>query len=113
MPNRLPSQLRARTKIVATVGPACERAEQLAALVERGVDRLPPQHGPRRRPHEHSETLATIRRVSQESKPADRHAGRSGGPKIRLGELPGDMVDCAPDAEFRFVRGESSSGPTN
>ena len=27
------SQLRARTKIIATVGPACEKPEQLADLV--------------------------------------------------------------------------------
>jgi pyruvate kinase len=33
------------------------------------------------------------------------------GPKIRLGELPGGMIDCAADAEFRFVRGTQSHEP--
>ena len=33
------------------------------------------------------------------------------GPKIRLGELPGDLIDCEPDAEFRFIRGDVSAHP--
>lgn len=100
--------LSCRTKVVATVGPACRREEQLAELVEAGVDvfRLNAAHGELA---EHDICLKSIRRVSQ-------RAGRPvavlvdlAGPKIRLGELPGGAVDCPLGGTFRFVRGETAT----
>src|SRR5690606_7750058 len=61
-----PLRQRARTKIVATVGPASRSREMLAALVDAGVDvfRLNMAHGDRR---EHAQAVADIRQVSREA----------------------------------------------
>jgi pyruvate kinase len=96
-----------RTKIVATVGPACRDEAGLRSLIEAGVDvfRLNMAHGSE---EEHGETLARIHALSAA-------AGRSvgvlvdlAGPKIRLGELPGGAVECVEGAIVRFVRGSES-----
>jgi pyruvate kinase len=99
-----------RTKIVATVGPACREESMLRGLVDAGVDvfRLNMAHGSI---DEHQESLNRIRRVSAE---AGRPVGvlvDLAGPKIRLGELPGGAVECQPGAEIRFVRGSDSGSP--
>ena len=76
--------LPARTKIVATVGPACSEVKQLEALVRAGVDvfRLNMAHGN----HEsHGQMIRRIRKISDEF---DRPLGvlvDLSGPKIRLG----------------------------
>jgi pyruvate kinase len=105
-----PLRQRARTKIVATVGPATQSRQMLARLVAAGVDvfRLNMAHGDRT---QHSQTFADIRTASSE-------AGRPvailidlAGPKIRLGELHQDPTFCEEGAEFRFIRGDRANGP--
>jgi pyruvate kinase len=56
---------RSRTKIVATVGPACRSPEMLAELVMAGVDvfRLNMAHAD---PDERTESLERIRQISRE-----------------------------------------------
>ena len=105
MNNCLQLQRRARTKIIATVGPACEQPEQLAALVDAGADvfRLNMAHGGQ---SEQAQRLGAIRRLSQELRWPIGVLVDLSGPKIRLGPLPGDMIECAAGAEFRFVRGD-------
>lgn len=100
---------KARTKIVATVGPACESAERLAQLVSAGVDvfRLNTAHGD---VAEHTARVEAIRAVSRLLNQPIGILVDLGGPKIRLGDLPGDVLDCPLDAEFRFVRGVSARG---
>jgi pyruvate kinase len=95
---------RARTKIIATIGPACRSVEQLTELVRAGADlfRLNMAHAG---PEVQSETLAMIRQTSRELGQPIAVMVDLAGPKIRLGELPGDAIDCELDAEFRFVRG--------
>ena len=58
---------RARTKIIATIGPACRTGEQMAELVRAGADvlRLNMAHATRQ---EHAETLAAIRETSRDFK---------------------------------------------
>ena len=93
-----------RTKIVATVGPACRSEEGLRGLVQAGVDvfRLNMAHGS---VGEHEETLARIRRVADElGRPVGVLVDLA-GPKIRLGELPGGQVECVEGTRVRFVRG--------
>lgn len=99
---------RARTKIVATVGPACFSLQQLSKLISTGVDvfRINMAHGDTT---QHDEVLANIRAASKE---LDRPVGvlvDLAGPKIRLGQLVEDPVSCELDAEFTFVRGADSS----
>jgi len=96
-----------RTKVVATVGPACREEPVLRGLVDAGVDvfRLNMAHGSI---PEHQETLDRIRRVSDA---AGRPIGvlvDLAGPKIRLGELPDGAVECVEGQTIRFVRGAVS-----
>jgi pyruvate kinase len=99
-----------RTKIVATIGPACREEAGLRGLVDAGVDvfRLNMAHGSI---EEHQETLERVRRVAEGS-------GRSigvlvdlAGPKIRLGEIPGGSLECVEGAVFKFIRGTESGKP--
>lgn len=107
---RYQEQRLARTKIVATVGPASATREMLADLVLAGVDvfRLNFAHGA----HEWlSEIVATIRAISREQRRPVGILGDLSGPKIRLGMLPGDSVTCAEGAEFTFIRGMETTSP--
>jgi pyruvate kinase len=101
---------RARTKIVATVGPASRSEEQIRALIQAGVDvfRLNMAHGDL---DSHKEVLERIRRVSEEIGDPVAVLVDLAGPKIRLGELPGGQIDCPNGATFRFVRGEIATQP--
>ena len=95
----------ARTKIVATLGPASSAPDQLAALVDAGVDvfRLNMAHA---EPEEQQEHVDNIRALSQQlGRPIGILADLA-GPKIRLGELPGDSVECERDAELSFITGD-------
>lgn len=105
-----PSANEACTKIVATVGPACSRREQLVELINAGVDvfRINTAHGTR---EQHTETLANIRAASQESGFEAAVLLDLSGPKIRLGKLPADMLICDVGMKLRFIRGETSSKP--
>jgi pyruvate kinase len=98
------------TKIVATIGPASRSVEVLRQLIAGGVDvfRLNFSHGTH---DEHSAVLAEIRRLSRE---AGRHVAVLQdlcGPKMRLGPIPGDMVDCTLGEEFTLTSESSSNQP--
>lgn len=103
---------RARTKIVATIGPACRGVDKLANLVRAGVDvfRINSAHGTR---EDREAILAEVRT-------AEAQIGRPvgvlldlAGPKIRLGELFQDPTVCENGAEFRFIRGKTTTSPTD
>ena len=98
----------ARTKIIATVGPACESREALRDLIQRGVDifRLNFAHGS----HEWlSGIVANVRSLSEELDQPVGLLGDLSGPKIRLGKLPGDSVSCPDGSTFTFVRGREAA----
>lgn len=105
-----PANLRARTKIVATVGPACRAPEMLRQLVTAGVDvfRLNMAHGSL---DEHTAMLQEIRRISVELAHPLAVLADLAGPKIRLGELVGGQVECQAGAVVRFVRGDVAAAP--
>src|SRR4051812_31386011 len=88
-----------RTKIVATVGPASRAPAVLRAMVEAGVDvfRINFSHGTQ---EEHSQTLASVRRVAEESGRVIAVLQDLGGPKMRLGRIPGDVIECRLGDEF-------------
>src|SRR5436305_12930320 len=88
-----------RTKIVATIGPASRTPAVLRQLIEADVNvfRLNFSHGTH---DEHSAVLQNIRTLSRE---AGRHVGILQdlcGPKMRLGPIPGDLVECPLGEEF-------------
>jgi pyruvate kinase len=108
-PSPAPLSSEARTKIVATVGPACRSEDQLAELATAGVDvfRLNMAHGG---PKEQSEVVVSIRNVS---KKLNRPIGilvDLAGPKMRLGELPGGQRELRDGDPVRFVRGDQARG---
>ncbi len=99
---------KARTKIVATVGPACDQPEQLAQLVRSGANvfRLNMAHG---EPEQLQVIVDRIRQLSEEVNEPIAILADLAGPKFRLGDLEGGEMHCARDAEFSFVQGESTS----
>jgi pyruvate kinase len=95
-----------RTKIVATVGPACGSVKMLQSLIVGGVDvfRINTAHGTR---EEHQTTMDSIRQASNaENQPIGVLVDLA-GPKIRLGLLLEDPTTCGLDDEFRFIRGDA------
>lgn len=99
-----------RTKIVATIGPASRTPKILRMLIDAGVRlfRLNFSHGSH---EEHSTLVTSIRAVA---KTAGRHVGILQdlcGPKIRLGEIPGDLVECPLGEEFVLVSKKTSDNP--
>jgi pyruvate kinase len=94
------------TKIVATIGPSCERPEEIDALIAAGVDvfRLNLSHGPL------EYHLDRFERLRQRAAAAGRSIGILAdlpGPKLRAGEFPpggaylmeGELVRLLPGAE--------------
>jgi len=99
-----------RTKIVATVGPACTGVDDLVGLICSGVDvfRINTAHGSR---EEHQSRVENIRQASQRTGVPVAILVDLAGPKIRLGQLPGDEFQCVPGQTVRFLRGCQSTVP--
>ncbi len=104
-----------RTKIVATVGPACDSERQLNALLEAGVNvfRLNFSHGD----HANKATvIADIRKLSSQHKRAVAILGDLQGPKIRTGLMKDGALELHPDTEVtittRDIIGEGRTIPT-
>jgi pyruvate kinase len=107
MSNAAANGQHARTKIVATIGPACREEPQLAELVEAGVNvfRLNMAHADL---DHHAETVRRVRAVSAKLGVPIGLLVDLAGPKIRVGEIPGGQMDCHAGAGIRFVRGSST-----
>src|SRR4051812_6334679 len=75
-----------RTKIIATMGPACSNVETLLALFEAGADvcRLNFSHG---NLEDHGRMLLSIREAAMRFDHPIAVLGDLGGPKIRLGAI--------------------------
>lgn len=91
-----------RTKIVATVGPACSTYEGLLALVQAGVNvfRLNFSHG------SHDDKLAVInniRKIIKEEPYNIAILGDLQGPKLRVGNLENGKVILKEGDEFIFT----------
>jgi pyruvate kinase len=104
---RVESRSPSRTKIVATIGPASRTPAVLRQLLDEGVNvfRLNFSHGTH---EEHSAVLADIRALSRE---AGQHVAVLQdlcGPKLRLGPIPGDLVECPLGEEFSLLAERSS-----
>src|SRR5436190_23986912 len=97
-------RLCSRTKIVATVGPACSNREQLAKLIAAGVDvfRLNMAHA---EPDAQQHHVDLIRELSGEFNDPIAILIDLAGPKIRLGKVAGDRVIRDLGTEFFFIEG--------
>lgn len=104
-----------RTKIVATVGPACESEAKLLALMEAGADvfRLNFSHGDQA---SKAELIRRIRELSRRRQRAVAILGDLQGPKIRTGLMAGGALEIVAGEEVtittREVRGADRLIPT-
>ena len=80
-----------RTKILATVGPATDRADRLLRLLESGTDafRINVSHGT---PEGHRATLRRIHEVCRRARKESALVVDVQGPKLRIGEIAGGAV---------------------
>jgi pyruvate kinase len=81
-----------RTKIVTTIGPASRSLETMIELIEAGADvfRVNFAHGTRA---EHLENVAVARQASERTGKQIGIIGDLPGPKLRLGEIDGDVAE--------------------
>lgn len=81
-----------RTKIVATVGPACETYDQLLGLVKAGVNvfRLNFSHGAH---EDKARIIADIQRINQSQPYNIAILADLQGPKLRVGEIENGSMD--------------------
>src|SRR5215218_2358933 len=91
-----------RTKIVATVGPACSTYDQLLQLVKCGVNvfRLNFSHG------SHEDKLEIIEHIRQLNKTEPYNISILGdlqGPKLRVGEMENGGIDVVPGEILTFT----------
>ncbi len=78
-----------KTKIVCTIGPSSNTPEQICGLIENGMSiaRLNFSHGSH---DEHAAMIAAIREASRKTERPVAILQDLCGPKIRVGEIPGD-----------------------
>lgn len=91
-----------RTKIVATVGPACDTYEKLLALVQAGVNvfRLNFSHG------SHEDKLSIIENIRKinDTEPYNISIlGDLQGPKLRVGEIENNALEVFPGDILTFT----------
>ncbi|NCW88143.1 MAG: pyruvate kinase, partial [Chitinophagia bacterium] len=91
-----------RTKIVATVGPACDTYDKLLDLVKAGVNvfRLNFSHG------SHEDKAKIIEFIQQINKTQPYNIAILAdlqGPKLRVGELEGGSIELVAGEEFLFT----------
>ncbi|HRF00145.1 MAG TPA: pyruvate kinase, partial [Pirellulaceae bacterium] len=99
-----------RTKIIATVGPACDSVDGLAALIRAGVNvfRLNMAHGD---VEAHSIRVDRIREAAKiVGEPVGILADLA-GPKLRLGKLAGDTLPCESGDTLVLKRGRVAENP--
>ena len=77
-----------KTKIISTIGPASDSFERIQALIQAGTDvvRLNFSHGDH---DSHRKTIQAVRTISTDLGKTIGILQDLGGPKIRIGNLPG------------------------
>lgn len=98
-----------RTKIVATVGPACDTYEKLCELVKAGVNvfRLNFSHGA------HADKLEVIKHIRQINSTMPYNISILGdlqGPKLRVGDIENDGLEITPGDILTFTSKEKVVG---
>jgi pyruvate kinase len=102
-----------RTKIVTTIGPASRSLEMMIELIGAGADvfRLNFAHGTRA---EHVENIATARQAAERTGKQIGILGDLPGPKLRLGEIDGDVAELVEGQEVTLTcdgsNGDAAAG---
>src|ERR1700712_364836 len=91
-----------RTKIVATVGPACDTHEKLLALVKAGVNvfRLNFSHGAH---EDKKQIIEHIRKINSTEPYNIAILGDLQGPKLRVGEIANNALNVVPGDILTFT----------
>jgi len=91
-----------KTKIVATVGPACNTYEKLLALMQEGVNvfRLNFSHGTH---DQHQSVIEHIRKINSEFPGNVAILADLQGPKLRVGEIKDNALMLQKGDEFYFT----------
>lgn len=99
-----------RTKIVATVGPACQEIEILAQLIQAGANvfRLNMAHGDI---ESHTLMVERIRKAAEQAKRPVGILADLAGPKLRLGRLAEGEIECESGDTLLLRRGRETSQP--
>jgi pyruvate kinase len=97
-----------RTKIVATIGPACRDLETLTRMVDAGLDvaRLNFSHGNREL---HAENADLVRRAATAAGRQVAILQDLPGPKIRIGRLEDDIAELKPGEKLVLMCGANST----
>src|SRR6188474_1436715 len=98
-----------RTKIVATVGPACDTYEKLLALVKAGVNvfRLNFSHGAH---EDKTKIIEYIRQINKTEPYNIAILGDLQGPKLRVGEIENGAMKIEPGEILTFTSKEKVIG---
>lgn len=99
--------LRRRTKIVCTIGPACDSEERLEQMLWSGLDvaRLNFSHGTH---EQHLTRINTLRKVSTKLGKPIALLQDLCGPKIRTGRVPGGTMPLEVGSEVTLVEGREA-----
>lgn len=91
-----------KTKIIATVGPACNTYEKLLALVQEGVNvfRLNFSHGTH---EQHKDVIEHIKRINADFPFNIAILADLQGPKLRVGDLENGAIELEKDDVFYFT----------
>jgi pyruvate kinase len=91
-----------KTKIIATVGPACDTFEKLLGLVNAGVNvfRLNFSHGTYEK---HAEVIGNIRKINDEYPFNIAILADLQGPKLRVGDIENNSLLLLPDDIITFT----------
>lgn len=91
-----------KTKIIATVGPACDTFEKLLGLVNAGVNvfRLNFSHGSYEK---HAEVISNIRKINDEYPFNIAILADLQGPKLRVGDIENNSLLLLPDDIITFT----------
>ena len=91
-----------KTKVIATVGPACNTYEKLLSLIEAGVNvfRLNFSHGTH---EEHAEVIEHIRKINDDFPFNIAILADLQGPKLRIGEVENNALVLKEGDEIYFT----------
>ncbi len=91
-----------KTKVIATVGPACNTYEKLLSLIEAGVNvfRLNFSHGTH---EQHAEVIAHIRKINDSFPFNIAILADLQGPKLRIGEVENNAIVLNEGDEIYFT----------
>jgi pyruvate kinase len=100
----------ARTKIVCTLGPACDEPEIVRGMIRAGMDvaRVNFSHGDQA---SHARRISQVRRLAREEGQALAILCDLQGPRFRVGEIPGGAITLNPGAIVTLTTRAAADGP--